>query len=108
MIDRLKPTMKQLQEWCKDQTADLPSAERKPFPKNQKQKDCRYNDVLMRHLVLTMHDVGFEKAQLLRDKEYVADQPYSMLWREVVFRGIRPVANRELLLGLTIAGFRDI
>ena len=75
----------------------MPSAERKPFPKNQKQKDCRYNDVLMRHLVLTMHDVGFEKAQLLRDKEYVADQPYSMLWREAVFRGIRPVANRGLL-----------
>ena len=44
-----------------------------------------------------MHGVGFEKAQLLSDKEYVAQQPYSMLWREAVFRGIRPVANWELL-----------
>ena len=47
MIDMLTPTTKQLQEWCKGQTADLPSAERKPFPKNQ--KDFRYNDALMRH-----------------------------------------------------------
>ena len=75
----------------------MPSAERKPFPKNQKQKDFRYSGVLMRHLVLAMHDVGFESLQLLRDREYVAEQPYSMLWREAVFRGIRPVANRGLL-----------
>ena len=94
---RLKPTTRQLQEWIKEQTAELPSAERKPFPKNQKQKGCRYNDVLIRHLVVTMHDLGFEKDVLLHDKEYVAEQPYAMLWREAVFRGIRPVANRELL-----------
>mgnify|MGYP006893492832 FL=1 len=87
---RLKPTTRQLQEWIKEQTAELPSAERKPFPKNQKQKGCRYNDVLIRHLVVTMHDLGFEKYVLLHDKEYVAEQPYAMLWREAVFRGIKP------------------
>ena len=46
---RLKPTTRQLQEWVKEQNAELPSAERKPFPKNQKQKDYKYNDVLIRH-----------------------------------------------------------
>ena len=44
------------------------------------QKGFRYDDVLIRHLVVTMHDLGFEKDVLLRDKEYVAEQPYAMLW----------------------------
>ena len=97
MIKRLKPTTKQLQDWCKEQNEDLLSVERTPYLRNQKQAGVKYHDVLMRHLVLTMHGVGFENAKLLRDKEYVANQSYSMLWREAVFRGIRPVANRELL-----------
>ena len=97
MIKRLELSTKQLHDVCKEQNEDLPSAERTPYPRNQKQKDFKYHDVLTRHLVVTMHDVGFENARLLRDKDYVAKQTYCMLWREAVFRGIRPVANRELL-----------
>ena len=97
MVDRMKFTTKQLQALCKEQNDDLPSEDRTPYPRNQKQKGSNYNDVLIKYLVLTMHDVGFENARLLADAEYVSNQNYSMLWREAIFRGIRPVANRELL-----------
>ena len=33
----------------------------------------------------------------MRDKEYVTQQSYAMLWREAVYRGIRLDTNRELL-----------
>jgi hypothetical protein len=96
MIDRLEPTTKNLQSWCKAQNADLQPAERKPFPKEDK-ANSMYKEALMRHLLLTMHKVGFVDLQLLGDKDAAASHTYSMLWREAVFRGIRPVENSARL-----------
>ena len=47
MIERMKLTTKQLQALCKEQNEDLPSEERTPYPRNQKQKGFKYDDVLM-------------------------------------------------------------
>jgi hypothetical protein len=96
MIDRLEPTTKNLQSWCKAQNADLQPAERKPFPKEDK-ANSMYKEALMRHLLLTMHKVGFVDLQLLGDKDAAASHTYSMLWREAVFRGIPPVENSARL-----------
>ena len=96
MIDRLEPTTQILQSWCKAQNADLQPAEQKPFPKEDEGKSM-YKEALMRHLLLTMHKVGFVDLQLLGDKDAAASHTYSMLWREAVFRGIRPVENSARL-----------
>ena len=97
MIDRLEPTTKNLQSWCKAQNADLQLAEQKPFPKEDKGNSMMYKEALMRHLLLTMHKVGFVDLQLLGDKDAAASHTYSMLWREAVFRGIPPVENSARL-----------
>ena len=96
MIDRLEPTTQILQSWCKAQNADLQPAEQKPFPKEDEGKSM-YKEALMRHLLLTMHKVGFVDLQLLGDKDAAASHTYSMLWREAVFRGIPPVENSARL-----------
>ena len=95
MILALSPTTKELEDWCKDQNADLPRAKQMPYVKQA--PGLNYHEALLRHLLLTMHNVGFMDLQLLGDKAWVKRQNYSMLWREAVFRGIRPVANSAVL-----------
>ena len=73
--------------------------ERRAYPKDQKQAGFKYHNVMINHLAVTMHDVGFEKGKMLCDTEYVAQQSFRILWREAVVRGVRPVTNRELVYG---------